>query len=255
VGFITPFLPVFEQQFEAALEGGASAIVFSFSDPLPYLRRVKDAGLRSICQVQTMELARMAIDAGADALIAQGNEAGGHTGAMTLLPLLCSIIDAHPDVPVLAAGGITTGRALAAVLAAGADGGMLGTAFLATPEAVEVAEAHKQRIVASDGQDTVYTLIYDILGLAPWPEGIAGRVYSNEFAREWLGREDELRGRKDEISAQLHDAEVRGDIERTAIYYGQGAGAIEAIRPAAEVMRSICDEAERILGERAATLL
>jgi nitronate monooxygenase len=255
VGFITPFLPVFESQFQAALDGRASAIVFSFSDPLPYLRRVKDAGPLAICQVQTLELARMAVDAGADVLIAQGNEAGGHTGTMTLLPLLTSVLDAYPNMPILAAGGITSPRALAAVLSAGADGAMLGTAFLATPEAVEVTDAHKQRIVASDGQDTVYTPIYDLLGIAPWPAGIAGRVYRNEFAREWLGREEELRERRDEIAPRLRDAEQRGDLERTAVYYGQGAGAIDAVRPAAEVLRVICEGAERLLRERAGGLL
>jgi nitronate monooxygenase len=250
VGFITPFLPAFEQQFQAAIDGQAPAVVFSFTDPLPYLPRVKDAGLRAICQVQTLELARQAVHAGADVLVAQGNEAGGHTGTMNLLPLLTSVLDAYPDIPVLAAGGIASVRSFAAVLAAGADGAMLGTAFLATPEAVEVADAHKQRIVQSDGQDTVYTEVFDMLGIAPWPKGIAGRVWRNAFAEEWHGREDELRERKAEIAQQLLAAEERDDLERTAVYYGQGAGAVNAIRPAAEVLRTICEGAERILRER-----
>jgi nitronate monooxygenase len=255
VGFITPFLPAFEQQFQAAIDGLAPAVVFSFTDPLPYLARVKDAGLLAICQVQTLEGARLAVDAGADVLVAQGNEAGGHTGTMNLLPLLASVLDAYPDLPVLAAGGIASARALAAVLAAGADGVILGTAFLATPEAVEVAEAHKQRIVQSDGQDTVYTEVFDMLGIAPWPKGIAGRVWRNAFAEEWVGREAELRERRDEIAPQLLAAEQRGDLNHTAVYYGQGAGAIDAVRPAAEVLCAICEGAERIIRERASGLL
>jgi nitronate monooxygenase len=255
VGFITPFIPALAKNFDVAIEERVPAVVFSFSDPLPYLPRAKDAGAIAICQVQTLEGAKQAVDAGADVLIAQGNEAGGHTGAMSLLPLLAAVLDAYPGIPVLAAGGITDARSLAAVLAAGADGAMLGTAFLATPEAVEVSDAHKQRIVDSDGQDTVYTQVFDMLGIAPWPKGIAGRVWRNTFAAEWHGREDELRRRKDEIAPALLAAEKQQDIDRTAVYYGQGAGAIDAVRPAAGVLRSICDGAERILRDRAGDLL
>ena len=126
-------------------------VVFSFVDPKPWLGRAKSSGATTICQVQDLEGADAAVDAGADVLLAQGNEAGGHTGGMNLLPLLVSVVEKYPDLPVLAAGGITTGRALAAVLAAGADGASLGTALLATPEAVEVPDAFKERIVLSDG--------------------------------------------------------------------------------------------------------
>jgi nitronate monooxygenase len=249
VGFITQYIPLLPQNFEAALEERAPVVMFSFTDPLPYLTRAKDAGAITICQVQTMELARMAIDAGADVLVAQGNEAGGHTGTMNLLPLLCRVIDTYPNVPVLAAGGIASGRSLAAVLAAGADGAVLGTAFLATPDAVEVSDAHKQRIVESDGQDTIYTQVYDLLGIAPWPKGIAGRVYRNAFVDEWHGREDELPGRREELARTLEDAYQRDDTSRMPVYMGQSAGAIRAVRPAADVLRAICADAERILRE------
>ena len=134
----------------------------------------------------------MAVRAGADVLLAQGNEAGGHTGQVNLLPLLVSLVERYPGVPVLAAGGITNGRALAAVLAAGGQGASLGTAMVATPEAVEVPNSFKERIVASNGQDTAYTRFYDLLGDSPWPEGIAGRVYRNRLVREWDGRDADI---------------------------------------------------------------
>ena len=185
VGFITHLIAADPTNFEIALEERVPVFVFSFSDPEPWLGRARDAGALTICQVQSAELAEMAVRAGADVLLAQGNEAGGHTGQVNLLPLLVSLIERYPELPVLAAGGITSGRALAAVLAAGAQGASLGTAMVATPEAVEVPESFKQRIVASDGQDTAYTRLYDLLGDSPWPEGIAGRVYRNRLVREW----------------------------------------------------------------------
>ena len=171
VGFITQLIEADPVNFEIALEERAPVIVFSFTDPQPWLGRAKDAGAVTICQVQSAELAELAVQAGADVLLAQGNEAGGHTGQMNLLPLLVDLVERYPEAPVLAAGGITSGRALAAVLAAGAQGASLGTALLATPEAAEVPEAFKERIVLSDGQDTAFTRFYDLLGNTPGPKG------------------------------------------------------------------------------------
>lgn len=249
-GFITQYIQFLPQNFEAVIEARPPAVIFSFTDPRPYITQAKDTGATTICQVQTMELARMAVDAGADVLIAQGNEAGGHTGTMNLLPFLSSVLDTYPSIPVLAAGGIASGRALAAVLGAGADGVMLGTAFLATPEAVEVSAAHKERIVASDGEDTVYQRVYDIATGGPWPKGIAGRVYRNDFVDEWLGREDELRAKREQIAPTLEEAHKRDDASQMPVYMGQGAGAIKGIRPARDVLRSICEDAELLLRER-----
>src|SRR2546428_4947210 len=144
VGFITAFIPMFPTLFDAAVEAKPNVIAFSFGSLGSYAEKAKAAGAKVMCQVQSMSHAREAVAAGADVLVAQGNEAGGHTGTMNLLPLLVSIIDAYPEMPVLAAGGITSGRALAAVLAAGADGAWLGTALLATPECIEVTDTYKE---------------------------------------------------------------------------------------------------------------
>ena len=181
VGFITQLIEFHPDNFQAALDEEAPVIVFSFTDPQPWLDRARDAGAITICQVQSVELARLAVEAGADILLAQGNEAGGHTGGMNLLPLLVDLVDRYPQLPVLAAGGITGGRALAGVLGAGAQGASLGTALLATPEAVEVPQVFKDRIILSEGHDTTFTRLYDLLGDRPWPEGIAGRVYRNRL--------------------------------------------------------------------------
>ena len=250
VGFITQLIEPDPENFEIVMDEGVSVVIFSFTDPQPWLGRARDAGAITICQVQSLELAQMAADGGADVLMVQGNEAGGHTGGMNLLPLLVSVVDRYPQLPVLAAGGITAGRALAAVLAAGAEGASLGTALLATPEAVEAPDAFKERIVLSDGQDTAFTRLYDLLADTPWPSGIAGRVYRNRLVREWDGRDDAVMERREELASDLAAARARHDPEVASVYMGQGAGAVNAIRPAAEVVETICQDAERVLLSR-----
>jgi nitronate monooxygenase len=255
VGFITAFIPGMMANFEACLEERVPFIIFSFGDPTPYMAKVKAAGLKTMCQVQTLEGARLALDGGADILVAQGNEAGGHSGYLNSLPCLSLVLEIAGDTPVLAAGGIANGRSLAAVLAAGAEGAVVGTALLATPEAVEVPDRFKELIVASDGQDTVHTRLYDILGGAPWPEGIGGRVHKNRLVEEWLGREADLPAKRDEVRAAIGEGERRRDPDVSAVWMGQSAGFVHAVLPAAEVVRRICKDAERILRERTARLL
>jgi nitronate monooxygenase len=255
VGFITSFLPHFEQHFEATVEARPPVISLSFGSPQPWLDRAKASGAKVICQVQEMQHARESVDGGADVIVAQGTEAGGHTGTMSLLPLLVSIIEEFPNTPVMAAGGISTGRALAAVLAAGADGALVGTAFLATPECREVPEEHKQLIVESDGEDTILTRVYDILWGMPWPEGIAERGRRNKITDEWHTREDEIPANREKIVAEVQAAERDFDPSARAILYGQSAGRVTAIRPAAEVLHTICNDAERSLRRRTEDLL
>ena len=249
VGFISQLIEYDTTNIEIALEERVPVFIFSFADPEPWLSRAKDTGAVTICQVQSLELARQAVDAGTDVLLAQGNEAGGHTGEINLLPLLVDLVERYPGVPVLAAGGITNGRALAGVLAAGAEGASLGTAMLATPEAVEVPDTFKERVILSDGQDTTFTRLYDLLGTRPWPEGIAGRVYRNRLVREWDGRDAEILAHREELASDVAAARAQADTDASAVYMGQGAGHINAIRPAADVIREICEGAEAILGE------
>ena len=106
IGFITTFIPLLTPLFDAAVDAKPNVLAFSFGSPGPYAEKAKTAGAKVMCQVQSMAHAREAIAAGADVLVAQGNEAGGHTGTMNLLPLLVSVLDAFPDTPVLASGGV-----------------------------------------------------------------------------------------------------------------------------------------------------
>ena len=247
VGFITQLIESNPANFEIALTERAPVMIFSFADPRPWIGRARDAGAITICQVQTTAAAQIALDAGADVLLAQGNEAGGHTGEMNLLPLLVDLVERYPGVPVLAAGGITAGRALATVLAAGAEGASLGTALLATPEAVEVPDAFKEQILRSDGGDTTYTRLYDLLGDEPWPTGIAGRVYRNRLVRTWDGRDAEILERREELATDVAAARARHDPEISSVYMGQGVGQVNEISPAGDRLRQICDDAESIL--------
>ncbi len=255
IGFITHFIPDALPSFEVALDERVPVIAFSFADPGPWLQRAKDSGATTLCQIQTLKDAREAVAAGADVLVAQGNEAGGHTGRMSLLPFLTRLLDEFPDLPVMASGGISNGRALAAILSAGADGAWVGTPFLATPEAVEVPEAFKNRVVDSDGEDTIFTRVYDVLGDSPWPEGIAGRVYHNRFVQKWDGRDDEIRDRREELISDAAEGWANADTEMASVYMGESAGSVSSIKPAAEVLRDICDQAENLLRERSDQLL
>jgi nitronate monooxygenase len=257
VGFITAFLPFFGPLFEATLAEQPAAVALSFGDPKPWLDQAKAAGARVMCQVQNYEDAALAVDAGADVLVAQGTEAGGHTGTMGLLPFLAGVVARYPDIPVLAAGGIADGRTLAAALTAGADGAWLGTAFLATSEAVEVHDIHKRLIVESDGSDTVFTRAYDIVSGSPWPAGIGERVRRNRFTDEWSEREAELRDRREELAPPpgTNPFDLPPDPETDEVLYGQSAGFVPAVRPAAEVVRRVSEEAEAILRSRPASLL
>jgi len=253
VGFITPFLPMVESFFDATVELRPTAIVLSFADPEPWASRIRAAGISLICQVQDHDGAARAVDAGAEVLVVQSNAAGGHTGHLSLLPFLSATVERFPNLPVLAAGGIADGRSLAAAMVAGADGAVVGTALLATPEAVEVDERYKQLIVDSDGTDTVISQSFDIISGLPWPAGIVDRVRRNRVTDEWSGREVELRRRREEIAASYADAP--SDPDSAAIRYGHSAVAVDAVRPAGDVVRRICGEAEAILRARPAQLL
>lgn len=255
VGFITPFLELGRPLFDAALAAEPPVVVFSFSDPRPWIDQAADAGARTICQVQALADADLAVEAGADVLVAQGTEAGGHTGKMSLLPFLSEVATRHPGVPLLAAGGIADGRTLAGALTAGADGAVIGTALLATPEAVEVHDVHKKLIVASDGGDTVHTRAFDIVSGLPWPSAIGERVHRNRFTDEWAGREDELQERRAEVAGANPFLVDDPNPETEPMAYGQGAGSIDAIRPAAEVLERICGAAEEVLRTRPSALL
>src|SRR5262252_7912161 len=166
-----------------------------------YFQRAHDAGCKVMFSSGKVREALRAAEAGADVLVAQGTEAGGHVGWMASLPLVPMMVKAVAPLPVLSAGGIADGHGLAAALALGAEGVLLGTRFLATPEA-PIPPSHKQAILESDGPDTLLTEIADIAYGLVW-RGAMSRVVRNRFIERWVGREWEVRQRRHEIGAGL----------------------------------------------------
>lgn len=255
VGFITSFLDFASPLLDTALADGAPVIVFSFGDPTRWIEQARAAGARTIAQIQTVEGADLAVEAGVEVLVAQGNEAGGHTGHSALYPLLSRVVERHPNVPVLAAGGIGDGRALAAALCAGADGALVGTAFMATPEMIEIDDVIKNQIIDSDGTNTVFTKSWDALGGLPWPDEIGERVLANSFTDRWQGREGEVGERRAELADDHAYTPDHPDPAMDHIPFGPSAGVVDAIHPAAQVTERMCVDAEHLLRTRPGSIL
>jgi NAD(P)H-dependent flavin oxidoreductase YrpB (nitropropane dioxygenase family) len=194
-----------------------------------------------------------AVEAGADVLVAQGTEAGGHVAWMASLPLVPMMVRAVAPLPVLSAGGIADGRGVAAALALGAEGVLLGTRFMATPEA-PIHPNFKQAIVKSDGHDTVLTEIPDLASQRVWP-GAMSRAQRNKFIERWSGREWALRQNASEIGKQVAAARTAGDIDNASLSFGQDAGLIDSIKSVREVVQEIVAEAEEIIKGRLPGLL
>ncbi|MFP6807739.1 MAG: nitronate monooxygenase [Pseudomonadales bacterium] len=249
IGFITHLMDSMPGLFEIALEAQVSVMAFSFADPGPYIHRAKEAGATTVCQIRNMDQAAEAVAAGADILVAQGNESGGHTGEANLMPLLNRVLDAHPDIPVLAAGGISCGRALAAVIAAGADGAWIGTPLLATPECVEVSMAYKQRLIDASAEDTLYTPLFDVANHqayhgTPWPSGIAARVIANDFTAEWNNKINEVTSSNTSLMEYYKEQIKNKNLDVSVVYAGESVQDIHQIQPAEDIIRSICDDAQ-----------
>jgi nitronate monooxygenase len=233
---------------EVAIAARPALVSISFGDPAPYVARLHAAGILVAAQVQNRGWARAALDAGVDVLVAQGTEAGGHTGSVGTLPLLQLVLEMTRK-PVLAAGGIVTGRGFAAVLAAGAAGAWIGTPFLLARES-RTADAARDRIIASDETQTIYTSVYDRAQGKPWPREFRGRALRNAFVERWHEREDELAA-SPEALAEFREAKRAGDYTRANIYAGQSVGALDRIESAAEIVARLeRDAADRIMACR-----
>lgn len=225
IGLLAWLLDYQPALLDAALQAGPAMISVSFGDCAPYLRRVRDAGIVAVTQVGTVAEARQAVDDGAEIVVARGGEGGGHgRNAVATLPLLQGVLDAV-DVPVLAAGGIATPRGLAAVLAAGAAGAWVGSAFTACTEGAN-ADSAKSAVVGAAETDTIYTTVLDLGRGAHWPSEYGGRAIRNSFADTWHGRE-----------AELEAAGVRSD--EPAVWVGEAAGLVREIRPAADIVADL----------------
>lgn len=246
IGFILWALDKNPAALDVALDAKPAAVMLSFGDPQPYAARIKQAGCRIICQVQTLEQAKQAAAAGADIIIAQGRDAGGHSGTMRgTIGLVPAVVDAVGPIPVVAAGGIADGRGLAAALSLGASGVSMGTRFTATVESLW-DQAMKEKAVASGGDQTAQTRVFDIVRGAAWPAIYPGRALRNDFFEQWHGKEDALDGQRKQAEAG-YLASPPNDFGQRVVWAGESVDLVRDIPTAREVIERIVDEAAAVL--------
>lgn len=245
VGFISSF-PGLDDLVQVALDQKVTAINHSFADPTPYVAAAHAVGVKVFAQVQTVAQARVAAQAGVDMIVAQGTDAGGHTGSTGTLALVPAVVDTVGDIPVVAAGGIADGRGFAAVLMLGAVGAWLGTRFVASME-WGGNNWEQTAVLAATTDDTVRTSVYDLVREARFPDGIADRVLSNTFIARWEGADDDIRKHRQELLKQIEEAARRGDAGVVDISAGMGVGLIRTVEPAGEIVKRIVREAEDVL--------
>lgn len=250
---------------DACIAERVPLLSFFWGDPTPYVEKAHRAGIKVCDQVGSVTAAKRARDLGIDFIIAQGVEAGGHiAGTISTMVLTPRVVDTVAPVPVVAAGGIADGRGLAAALALGADGAVLGTRLLASVEC-NAHRIYKQRILAATEEDTVRTTLFG----AGWPNA-HHRTLRTRFVEDWLSQEargSEHRG-DEPVIGQVNlggvmrpvprfggvppASDTSGEIESMALLCGQSVGLVHEIKPAAEIVRGIVSDANRILRDRAA---
>jgi nitronate monooxygenase len=246
VGFITWSMARRPQLLDMVLERRPPAVMLSFGDVQPHAEKIKRADALLICQVQTLEQALDAAVNGADVLVAQGAEAGGHGISRSTFPFIPAVADAVPNIPIAAAGGIGDGRGLAAALMLGADGVLVGTRFYASREAAGV-QAAKNRMVMATGDRTVRGIIFDIARRNVWPAPYSGRVLRNDFFEKWHGRETDLLQQQDKEAERFAAARAAGDFDTAAVIAGEVVDLIADVPPAAEIVERMMTTATTLL--------
>ncbi len=248
-GFITWSMAQDPALLDLALQRQPAAMMLSFADPGPFASRIHATGVPLISQVHNLEHAERALAAGAAVIVAQGTEAGGHgqraRSTMAFLPAVADLLARRsPNTLLVAAGGIADGRGLAAALALGADGVLMGSRFWATQEAV-IHPAAKQKILNANGDETVRTRVYDIVRQKNWPTGYDARLMRNGFIETWQGREEQLALEQPDRLAAFEAAHATGDYDTANVTVGEAIGLIHDLPPAAELVERIAYEAQR----------
>ena len=250
-GFITWSLAKQPHLLTRVLQHAPRAIFLSFGDPAPFIPSIKQAGALVICQVQTRKDAKHAIENGADIIVAQGTEAGGHgdkRATLTLVPEVADLIKAtRPATLLCAGGGIGDGRGLAAALMLGADGVLIGSRLWASTEA-NVSEGMHKAALAATGDDTIRSQVMDLARKLDWPSRYTARVLKNAYIERWHGREADLMLVADEEAAKYRAAWAAGDPDRSNTFVGEVAGLIHTIEPVGTIIDRIVAEAAILLG-------
>jgi len=249
VDLLTALPTGIEEQVEALIAGGASVYVAGLGVPRDVVELCHSRGVLVVNMCGKVRHAVAAVEAGCDIVVAQGTEAGGHTGLVATMPLVPQVVDAVGDrVPVVAAGGIVDGRGLAAALALGADGVWIGTRFIATPEA-HVVTGYREAILRGHDDGTVITRAYT---------GKTLRALRNSYTQHFEDHPDELQPFPNQIGRSMTDGamhlgappDAEGiDPDKECYAAGQGIGGIDEILPAGEIVHRIAEEAERTLDQ------
>jgi nitronate monooxygenase len=232
---------------ERALTRHPSAVMLSFGDPTPFVRPVREAGALLIIQVTDLAEARQAMELDADVIVAQGAEAGGHGGkpGRSTFSFVPVVADLAAPTPVLAAGGIADGRGLAAALALGAAGALIGTRFQATLETLADASV-SEAIIASGGEDTERSTILDIARGVPWPSRYPARALRHPFVERWQGREVQLAA-DDEAKRAYRQGIENGELPRDPVWASEAVDLITDLRSAAHLVGDLAAEAAATL--------
>lgn len=256
VGFITWALARHPRLIDLALDRNPVALMLSFGDFRPFLERIRSTQSKIIVQVQTLDQARAAVDAGVDAIVAQGTEAGGHGGARATLPFVPAVVDIAQGVPVIAAGGIADGRGVTAALALGATGALCGTTFFASDESL-ASESAKQAALRASGDDTERSSVFDVARDLEWPSDWNLRTLRNTFTQQWSG---DMAGLSQNLATErdrFNAAVAAEDTDIAPVIVGEAADLIYTRRSAKAILHDMMAQAEdraRRLGKSVAPI-
>ncbi|WP_166415912.1 NAD(P)H-dependent flavin oxidoreductase [Cochlodiniinecator piscidefendens] len=249
-GFITWKLREHPEVLDQVIARAPQAIFLSFGSVAPYVEVIHAAGIPVIAQVQTIQDARIAVEAGADVIVAQGAEAGGHgedRATFTLVPEIGNwLANNAPDVLLVAAGGVADGRGLAAALMLGADGVLVGSRFWASEESL-VHPNMVEAAIAATGDDTIRSSVMDVARKLKWPERYTARVLKNAFTDQWHGNLDGLIAHSEVEAVRWREAWEAGDVHVANTFVGEAAGLINNRPPAAEILTEMARDGEALL--------
>lgn len=246
VGFITWSLKEKPHLLDQALAHQPRAVMLSFGEFSEFVPKIRDAGCVLLAQVQTVAQAKEAVAQGADVVIAQGTEAGGHGANRATLPLVPAVVDAVGPVPVVAAGGIADGRGVAAAMMLGASGVMMGSRFYAAEQSLADPGA-KTGAARASGDDTLRSSVFDRLRGLDWPAPYTLRSLRNTLTDRWHHNPEALQASLADERARFEAGVQAGDFELAPLIVGEAVDLINRVRPAGEIVAEVMAEAVRLM--------
>lgn len=243
IGFISWALK--HRVLDLALSRRPTAIMLSFGDSAKWIPKIKKKGVLAIVQVQSVADARTAHSAGADIIVAQGTEAGGHGGKRTTFTLVPAVADAVAPVPVVAAGGVCDARAVLAARFLGAQGVLIGTRYYASMEALAHPKL-KRALTLARGDDTVRTRVFDTARGLKWPAEYTGRALHNSVIERWEKHQNELALAQSDVTKALATGQSSGDPDSTYLWVGEGVDLVDCVLPAAQITSELATKCRAI---------